>query len=158
MEKLRKTFVLLLVAGIPAGAPIFLARSPELCFADGSTTWRLSPTARPADYRVAIDNGAQRPDLRVGLVDRVETADFALVDDAGALIGGACQIAGRLRSVRIVAPGEPADLTIAVVRGSDGADLTLYVHSARVTHFEAAALFALIRHSHGRATAREFGG
>jgi hypothetical protein len=150
METLRKALVLLLVAGMPAAAPALLTSAPDLCFADGSTTYRLSATVSAPDFRVAIDNTSSRPDLRVRLTDHVAAADFALADDAGALIGDACKTAGRVSTVRVVAASEPADLTIAVARDGNTADFTLYVHSARVSHFDAAALFGLIRHVHAK--------
>jgi hypothetical protein len=147
MDRLRKTFALLCVVAFPAVAAPFLTASPDLCFTAGSVTYRLSSDTRSSDYRVAIDNDAAHPDLRVRLVDRVETADFALTDDAGAMTGGACKAAGTVKTIRIVAAGMPSDLTIAVSRPplSDDADFALYVHSARVSHFDAAALFALVR-------------
>jgi hypothetical protein len=144
---LRKTFALLCIAALPAAAGSFLKSSPELCFTAGSVTYRLSSDARSPDYRVAVDNNAAHPDLRVRLVDRVETADFALTDDAGATTGSACRTAGTVKTIRVVAAGMPADLTIAVSRPhqADEADFALFVHSARVSHFDAAALFALVR-------------
>ena len=66
------------------------------------------------DYRVAIDNQAPYPDLRVRLVDRVEAADFALTDDAGAMVGSGCKAAGPIKTIGIVPAGAPSDLTIAV--------------------------------------------
>jgi hypothetical protein len=146
MDRLRKTAVLILAAGAVTGASNYLNTAPDLCFAAGSVTWRLSAAAAP-DFRVAIDNNAPRPDLRIGLVDRVERADFALTDDAGMLAGNACKPAGLLKTVRIVGPGQPADVTIAVAPRAPEADFTLYVHSARVSHFDAAALFAMVRHA-----------
>jgi hypothetical protein len=146
MEKVRKTLILLLVAGIPAAAPFF-ASTPELCFTAGSVTYRLVPGASAADYTVAIDNRAPHPDLRIGLTDQAATADFALTDDAGSLAGDACKSAGRIRTVRIAPPDQPADITVSVSRDAADADFTLYVHSARVNHFDAAALFALMRHA-----------
>jgi hypothetical protein len=146
MEKLRKSLILLLVAGIPAAAPPFLAASPDLCFTDGAITYRLSPNASSADFTVAIDQRASHPDLRIGLVDGAAIADFALTDDAGAPTGNICKTAGILKTVRVVGAGMPADAVIRVSRDVEGADFTLYVHSARVNHFDAAALFALMRH------------
>jgi hypothetical protein len=147
MDRLRKTVALLCVAAAPAVATPLLKSSPDLCFTAGSVTYRLSPDASSPDYRVAFDNDAAHPDLRVRLVDRVETADFALTDDTGAMTGPACKAAGTVKTIRIVAPGAPADLIIAVSRPhqADDADFALYVHSARVSHFDAAALFALVR-------------
>jgi hypothetical protein len=150
MDKLRKTFVLMGVLAFPAAAAHFLAASPDLCFTAGSVTYRLSSDAPSPDYRIAIDNDAPYPDLRVRLVDRVETADFALTDDAGAMVGNACRAAGTLKTIRIVEAGTPADFTIAVSRQPQASDFALYVHSARVSHFDAAALFALVRQAPGR--------
>jgi hypothetical protein len=39
-------------------------------------------------------------------------------------------------------------MTLALLRGTSDADVTLYVHSARVSHFAAAALFAAVRRGH----------
>jgi hypothetical protein len=147
MGKLRSTLALLCVVAAPvAAAPLFNA-TPDLCFASGLVTYRLSANAPAPDYRVAIDNQAPHPDMRIRLVDRVESADFALTDDAGTLIGSACKSAGPIRTVRIVPAGAPADIVVAVSPREGGGDFSLYVHSARVSHFDAAALFALVRHA-----------
>jgi hypothetical protein len=146
MDTLRKALILLLVFGIPAAAPPFFAKSPELCFTSGTATYRLAPDAITADYTVAIDNSAEFPDLRIRLVDQVASADFAITDDAGMLPGDPCRGAGALKTVRLVPRGARADITIGVTHASLDADLTLYVHSARLDHFQAAALLALIRH------------
>jgi hypothetical protein len=151
MARLRKSVTLLCVGALAAAAAAFLKPSPDLCFTAGSVTYRLSPDAPSPDYRVAIDNEAPDPDLRVGLIDRVEAADFALTDDADAMSGDACKAAGPTRTVRIVAAGTPADITIAVSPKPTAADLALYVHSSRVSHFDAAALFALVRQAPDRA-------
>ncbi len=143
MNRLRKTLILLLVVGVPAGARSYFASAPDLCFTAGSVTYQLSSSAETPDYRVLIDNRARRPDLRVKLVDRAEIADFALVDDAGGVAGGACRTAGALKTVKIVSGETSPDVTISVSRE---ADFRLFVHSARVTHQDAAALFALMRH------------
>ena len=70
---------------LPAAAAPFLTASPDLCFTAGSVTYRLSANAPRPTTGSRIDNQAPHPDLRVRLVDRVEAADFALTDDAGAL-------------------------------------------------------------------------
>jgi len=142
MERLHKTLILLFVAGIPAAAPPFFASPPGLCFTAGSTTYQLAPTAASPDLRVRIDNGAAQPDLRIRIVDTVETADFALVDDVGS--ADACRSDGLRKTVKVVGHGA-ADVTIALSREAADADLTLFVHSARVGHRDAAALFAAMR-------------
>jgi hypothetical protein len=78
MERVRKTLILLMVAGMPAAAPPFFAASSGHCFTSGTVAYRLSPEALTPDYRVRIDNGAPQPDVHIGLLDRVELADFAL--------------------------------------------------------------------------------
>ena len=139
--------MLLLVVGIPAAASPLFAPSRDLCFTDGPLTYRLSPSVSAPDYRVRIDNTAPQPDLRVRLVDSVELADLSLVDDIGP---ATCKTAGVFRTVAIVSG--PADVTVSVSRDPRAADFALYVHSARVTHEDAAALFALMRHVAGART------
>ena len=152
MERLRKSAMLLLMAGLPAAALPYLGTSSDICFTAGSVTYQLSSAAAAPDYRVRIDNKAPRPDLRVRLVDQAELADFALVDDAAAPAGKACATAGLLRTVKIVPVADASDVTITVSRDAqgeapgEGADFALFVHSARITHQDAAALFALMRH------------
>jgi hypothetical protein len=153
----RNAAILLLVAAVPAAAPPLFspARAPDLCFTAGSTTYRLTNQAAAANYRVRIDDDAVHPDLHVGLVDDVEAADFALTDDAATAADNACRSAGAVKTVAVVSPGQPADMTISIARPPRAADFTLFVHSARVSHQGAAALFALMRHaeSAGRLTA-----
>jgi hypothetical protein len=146
MERVRKSLILLLMAGLPAAALPFFGTSHDLCFTAGSVTYQLSPAASAPDYRVRIDNQAPRPDLRVRLVDHAELADFSLVDDAGGPAGSGCPTAGLLRTVKIVPADNASDVTILVSRDVSDADFALFVHSARVTHQDAAALFALMRH------------
>jgi hypothetical protein len=146
MERLRKTLILLLVAGIPAAAPPFFAAGPNLCFTAGSVTYQVVPGASSPDYRVGIADRAAQPDLRIQLVDGVETADFALVDDFGSVDGSACMSAGLVKTVQLVGEGSAADVTMSLSHEEADADLKLFVHSARFGHGDAAALFAAMRH------------
>ena len=116
--------------------------SPDLCLSAGAVTYRLSPTAAAPDYRVRID--AAHPDLHIELVDGVENADFALVDDGGS--GTGCVSAGPVRTVQIVAAAGPADVAVSVSRAAAPGALRLFVHSARFGEAEAAALFVAMRH------------
>ena len=136
MDRLRKTLILLFVAAIPAAAPPLFAPSSSLCFTAGSVTYQLAPNASSPDYRVRIDNGAPHPDLRI-----------ALVDDAATVMDNACRSAGQLKTVKVVAANAAADVTIRLSPQAQDADFTLFVHSARVGHHDAAALFALMRHA-----------
>jgi hypothetical protein len=145
MDRLQRILILLMVAGIPAAAPPFSASSPDLCFAAGSLTYRVSPGAAAADVRVRIEPRAAHPDLRIQLVDGIESADFAVVDDVGTAGESACASAGPVKTVRIVSDAGPADITLSVSRDDDDADLRLFVRSVRFGHRQAAALFAAMR-------------
>jgi hypothetical protein len=146
MERIRKTLILLLVAGIPAAAPPVFDAAPNLCFTAGSVTYQVAPGASLPDYRVRIADREAEPDLRIQLVNDVETADFALVDDFGS--GSACTSAGLVKTVQVVGEGSTADVTMSLSR--EAADLKLFVHSARFGHRDAAALFAAMRHDQHR--------
>jgi hypothetical protein len=156
MEHLKKALILLLVAWIPAAAPPFSATTPapvasHLCFTAGSLTYEVAPETSAPDFRVRF--AATTSDLRIQLVDSVDLADFALVDDI-ASDAGACRSAGDVKTVQIVGEQGPADVTVSFSRGGtpnanpdeNDADLKLFVHSARFGHRDAAALFAALRH------------
>ena len=151
LERLRRALIVLLVAGIPAAAPPFFATAPDLCFTAGSTTYQLAPGAPAPDYRVKIAAsaaGLRIQDLHIQLVDDVDAADFALVDDVTAS-PSACKSAGNLKTVEVVGENSPADVAVVLSReGADG-DLKLFVHSARFGHQDAAALLAAMRHYQG---------
>jgi hypothetical protein len=170
MERLNKTLILLLVAGIPAAAaPPFLltfsAQQPQLCFTAGSITYQVGGAA--PDYRVKI---AAAGDLRIQLVNDVDLADFALVDDVTDA-ESACDAGGTVRTIKVVddaspADASPADVTVSLTQAAApadpkeaeettagaavpepaGADLKLFVNSARFGHHDAAALLAAMRH------------
>jgi hypothetical protein len=154
MDHLQKILILFLVAGIPAAAPPYSASSPDLCLAAGALTYRVSPGATAADLRVKIEPRAAhpdllpelRPDLRIQLVDSVESADFAIVDDVSAARESACLTTGPIKTVSVVADAGPADITISLSRDAADADLRIFVHSVRFGHRDAAALFAAMRH------------
>jgi hypothetical protein len=146
MDHLQRFLILLMVTGIPAAAPPFFASSPDLCLTAGSLTYRVSPGAAAADLRVRIEPRAAHPDLRIRLVDGIESADFAVVDDVGATHQSACASAGLVKTVRVVSDAGPADITLSLSRDDADADLRLFVLSMRFGHREAAALFAAMRH------------
>lgn len=156
MEHLKKALILLLVAWIPAAAPRFSATTPapapsHLCFTAGSLTYEVAPDVATPDLRVRFT--ATASDLRIQLVDSIELADFALVDD-GAFDTSICRSAGDVRTVKVVDEQGPADVTVRLSRNAtqnanpdeSDADLKLFVHSSRFNHRDAAALFAAMRH------------
>src|SRR5262245_21836390 len=135
MEHLKKALILLLVAWIPAAAPPFSATTPaptprHLCFTAGSLTYEVAPEISTPDFRVKF--AATASDLRIQLVDSVDLADFALVDDIAA-DASACRSAGDIRTIQVVAEQSPADVTVSLLGGGAedaDADLKLFVHSA----------------------------
>lgn len=151
MSRIASTLILLVCIGAPVG--LYVATAPaspnavapvtasNLCFTAGAITYEASPAA-VADYRVKID--ASHPDLRIQLVDGVESADFAWVDGVGGL--DACESAGRVKTVRVVGEGSAADISMSLSREPAAGGLKLFVHSARFTHRDVAALIAAMRH------------
>ena len=165
-ERLNKTLILLLVVGIPAAAapPLFLTFSaqqqPQLCFTAGSITYQVGGGA--PDYRVKI---AAAGDLRIQLVNDVDLADFALVDDV-ADADSACDAGGTVRTIKVVDDASPADIAVSLTQAVAQADtkeaeettaeatvaepadtdLKLFVNSTRFDHRDAAALLAAMRH------------
>jgi hypothetical protein len=77
------------------------------------------------------------------LVDDPAAADFVLVDDFDATASGACRTSLPLKTIRVNDEAPRADLTISLAGGA-AADFKLYVHSARFSHEEAAALFGVM--------------
>jgi hypothetical protein len=144
MERFTKIIILLMIAAVPAASPRDFASSPGLCFTAGSTTFQLSPAARAPDYRVKFAASQARADLRVQIVDRIEIADFAIVDDFAPTPGTPCVSAGRLRTVRVVDGSAAADTILDLTH--EEADHKLFVHSARFGQRDAAALFAAVLH------------
>ncbi len=142
----QRILILLMVAAIPAAAPPLPGSSPVLCFAVGSLTYQVVRKTAAADLRVRIDDRAARPDVRMQLVDSIESADFAVVDDIGAAPSGTCSTLGSIKTVRTVADGDPADIIVSLSRDDADAGLKIYVHSLRFGHRDAAALFAAMRH------------
>jgi hypothetical protein len=118
------------------------APKQPLCFASGASTYQIVATATAPDYRIRIDAEAARPDLRMQLVDRAENADFVLVDDFSGDEPRTCRSSTPIRTVTLdTATGKP-DVTVQLSADAKGADYRLYVHSARFSQQDAAALLA----------------
>ena len=142
VNRTQKALVLLAVLALPAAAPGTLPSSDSLCFASGSTTYRIAADAPAPDYRVRFDRDASQPDLRMQLVDRVETADFVLVDDFGGSQHAACAPASPVQTIKIDLTTPLPDVTVHLSADPGAADFKLYVHSVRFSHQDAAALLA----------------
>ena len=145
MDRLRKTLILFAVLAIPAAAHSTFAPQDELCFASGSATYRLTTKASSPDFRIKIDNAAQRPDLRMQLVDRPEIADFVLTDGYyDTAPSNACNSPAPVKTVNLDDEARKADVTVSLASGDTFPDFKIYVHSARFSHRDAAAMLAAL--------------
>lgn len=144
MDRLRKSLILLAVIAVPAAAHSTFAPDDELCIASGSATYKLSPRSSAPDVRVRIDNAAQRPDLRMQLVDRPEIADFVLADDFGATAGSACKSPAPLKVIKVDNETRAPDIIVSLGAGETMPDYRVYVHSVRFSHQDVAALLAAL--------------
>ncbi len=140
MTRLHKTLLLLSVLAIaPAAAYPLFGSANAPCYAAGGASYRLSSAAAP-DFRVRIDNAAARPDLRMQIVDRPEIADFVMADDSDARAGDDCKAGAK--TIHVDASETSPDVTIALSLDAAAPDYKIYVHSARLSHEQAAALLA----------------
>ena len=143
---MRKVLILAAALAVPAAAYAMKAapatpKQPP-CFASGASTYQIVTNAAAPDYRIRIDAGAIRPDLRIQLVDRAESADFVLVDDFSGNESGACKSSTPIRTVTLDAATSKPDVTVHLSADAKGADYRLFVHSARFSQQDAAALLA----------------
>ena len=144
----ERTHKILVVLALPlflvaaTAAPTLFRTPPGLCFTSGSATYQLSHSAPTPDFRIRIDNRAERPDLRMQLVDRPEIADFVLADDFGGRERSACRSSIRMTTVKVDGDTDAPDVTITLSADAPAPDYRVYVHSGRYSHQDAAALLA----------------
>jgi hypothetical protein len=146
VSSMRKVLILAAALAVPAAAYAMKAtpttQKQPPCFASGASTYQIVANATAPDYRIRIDAEASRPDLRMQLVDRAENADFVLVDDFSGNESSTCRSATPIRTVTLdIAAGTP-DVTVHLSADAKSADYRLYVHSARFSQQDAAALLA----------------
>jgi hypothetical protein len=142
MNPLHRTFALFLVIAVPAAAHSYFIASAKPCFTAGRDTYQIVQNTLSPDYRIKIGAEPAQSDLRVVVVDLPEQADFAIVDDVNAAAGDACKAAGPVRTIRVDANYAKPDVSVALTRDSEAPDYRIYVHSARYSHHDAAALVA----------------
>jgi len=153
--RLQNSLFALVIAVPTAGQALLPLSQSQDCFAAGSSAYRISSTSQP-DYRVRIDNHAARPDLRIQLIDQSASADFVLVDDSDAAQGHACPASMALKTIRIDENEKSPDLTISLSTDAVDSDYKLYVHSARFSDQDAAALFGVMwRTAHSQNLAQQ---
>jgi hypothetical protein len=146
VSSMRKVLILAAALAVPAAAYAMKAgpatpKQPP-CFASGASTYQIVANATAPDYRIRVDAEALRPDLRMQLVDRAENADFVLVDDFSGNEPSTCKSSTPIRTVTLDATVGTPDVTVQLSADAKGADYRLYVHSARFSQQDAAALLA----------------
>jgi hypothetical protein len=143
VNSVSKVFVLAAALAVPAAAYAMKAAPKQpLCFASGASTYQIVTNVTAPDYRIRIDAEAARPDLKMQLVDRPEHADFVLVDDFSSSEPRTCKSSTPIRTVTLDAATGLPDVTVKLSADTKGADYRLYVHSARFSQEDAAALLA----------------
>lgn len=139
----RKGLILAAALAVPAAAyAMKTAPMPPLCFASGASMYQIVANAAAPDYRIRIEAEAVRPDLRIQLADRAENADFVLVDDFSGREPRSCRSLTPVRTVTLDAAAGTPDVTVQLSADARGADYRIYVHSARFSQHDAAALLA----------------
>jgi hypothetical protein len=144
MNRLHISLLLGAALVIPAAAHSFFAAPKGRCFTAGSATFQLTAAASAADFKVRVDPAAKAPDLRMQLVDRPEIADLVIADDYGASAGDLCKAAAAIKTIRVGADISDPDVTVAFTDNAAHADYKLFVHSARFSHHDTAALMAVM--------------
>lgn len=143
VNSISKVLVLTAALALPAAAYAMKAAPKQpLCFASGASTYQIVTNATAPDYRIRIDAEAARPDLKMQLVDRPEHADFVLVDDFSGDEPRTCKSSTPIRTVTLDAAAGKPDVTVQLSAEAKSADYKLYVHSARFSQQDAAALLA----------------
>jgi len=143
VNSVSKVLVLAAALAVPAAAYAMKAAPKQpLCFASGASTYQIVTNVTAPDYRIRIDAEAARPDLKMQLVDRPEHADFVLVDDFSSSEPRTCKSSTPIRTVTLDAATGLPDVTVKLSADTKGADYRLYVHSARFSQEDAAALLA----------------
>ena len=147
MKPLHRTFALFLIVAVPAAAHSIFMAPAKPCFTSGTDTYQISQHTLSPDYRIKIGAAPARADLRVVVVDRPDQADFMIADDFNAGAGDACKAASPVKTIRIDANYQKPDVAVALspdflTPDADAIDYKIYVHSARYSHHDAAALVA----------------
>jgi hypothetical protein len=145
VNSISKILVLTAALAVPAAAAAYAMKATPkqpLCFASGASTYQIVTNVTAPDYRIRIDAEAARPDLKMQLVDRPEHADFVLVDDFSSSEPRTCKSSTPIRTVTLDAAAGKPDVTVQLSADAKSADYKLYVHSARFSQQDAAALLA----------------
>ena len=147
--KILASVVPLILASVFARSELLPGASP--CIEVGDTSVQIGSAPWHADLHVGFTDDPATATVRVRLVDSVESADFAVVDDNDS-VEGACQVSPATRYVSISA--SPVASAPIIYLSPDGdADYRIFVRSKTFTSRDAAALFVGARNGHPRMAA-----
>jgi hypothetical protein len=150
---LASTLPLLALALFARGG---LMATPRPCIAIGDEAVQIATMRWQAQLQVGFTDDPARADVRVQIVDSPDTADFAIIDDAGDEEQGSCGLAPKTRLVAITEHPIAAGPMIYLTRDG-GADYRIFVRSASFTEREAAALLIGASDRHAPITTASIG-
>lgn len=109
------------------------------CIAFGDTPVELTSIPWNAELHVTFTDDPARANVRVQIVDSVEDADFAMIDDEPTSEAGACRSTAATRFVAI--SDRPTDNSPAIYLSHEApADYRIFVRSKTFSPRDAAAL------------------
>ena len=132
----------------------FLARDglfgdSRRCIAVADTSVQLTSLPWQSSLHVSFTSNPAKATVRVQIIDRAETADFAVIDDIDAAEGGACHTSQPPQLVSISTSASASDPVIYLTQ--DGpADYRIFVQSNTFSMLDAAALIVSARGGHYR--------
>jgi hypothetical protein len=136
--KILISAVVLIVAAILAR--IEFSPSSRPCIALGSGTVEIASAPWHADLHVSFTDDPRLATVHVAISDNAEAADFAVVDDANAADGNACEATPATRFIAISAREAGGAPVIYLSHQAGPADYRIFVRSNRFTDRQAAAL------------------
>ena len=127
-------------------APGLMPQADPVCIATGTLTFQMAAHPWQADRRVTFTANRSLATVRVQLVDQPEIADFVVADDETTADETSCAVTAGTRHVAIVAKVAAGDPVI-YLSAEPGADYRIFVHSAAISAYDAAALIVSARDS-----------
>jgi hypothetical protein len=148
--KILASAVPLILAGVFARSE--LLPGPRPCIETGGLSVQIATAPWHADLHVGFTDDPAAATVRVQIVENVETADFAVVDDAGSTDANGCEANPGMRLVAVAAYPSASQPIIYLSRDG-GADYRIFVRSKTFSARDAAALIVGANGGHARITA-----
>lgn len=148
--KILASTIPLILAGVLAHGELVPSARP--CISVGETSVQIAPGPWLAQLKVGFTTDPGRATVRVQIVDSVEAADFAVVDDIDGTEANGCDVTPATRFVAIAA-AVPASEPLIYLSAEGNADYRIFVQSKHFTPREAAALIVGARGGHAHIAA-----